>query len=696
MDLYLSTLKLDDVTRAKVVALHNKYDKHGEVEAEVYRWELLRLEFSNMFSYGENQVIDFKGMNGKIVGIFAPNRYGKSSIFDIILFTLFEKTSRGTSKLEIINKRKISMSCMVEILIGEDVYTVRRYNTGKKFYVNVLKNGVMVDMEIEKIVGTYNDFVMTSLSLQNNNIGFVNFKQSDRKDYLYQILDLNKYDKIEEEVKSDVKILKGKQKIVVDEIGVYEKHCSAENIRKNKEEIDEIESQIMETKEDMEILYTLIADEGKKLIQSMPKKVKVVNVPEPYVGDGKPEDEIESLKEKIIRNDERLRVMVVVREPIIKNEYMDMVDKIRKLKSVRDESEKRESRIKVLQKRMESYKEHKYNPECHYCCMNEKVVAFNETLRELEELRGGGVGVGVGVDVGVVYNENELNMAIEKYKKCIEEENKRVSEIMRKNEENERRVADDKKGLEKKNKKYKAKIEKLKGSIMYDEWKAYEDAKKHNKGIRGEINRLEIEKTKHIDKICELEKKKTKCECMVEKYTEYEKKLKDLVRINSEYEEEMRIFKIYLKLVSGYALFMLDEVVPQLMREINEILKLFVDFRIKISVGKSKVEVSVYYENDEIRKWNATNCSGFEQFIINLAFKIVIGKISNTKSPNFVAIDEGWGCFDSENLDRVGKVFDIMKQFYKFVIIISHLDILKEKVDMNINIVCENGESSIK
>ena len=47
-------------------------------EEEIYRnvhWKLKTFEFENMFSYGENNKVDFRKLNG-IVGIFAPNVFG--------------------------------------------------------------------------------------------------------------------------------------------------------------------------------------------------------------------------------------------------------------------------------------------------------------------------------------------------------------------------------------------------------------------------------------------------------------------------------------------------------------------------------------------------------------------------------------------------------------------------------------------
>ena len=45
-----------------------------------------------MFSYGENNVVDFTKLNG-IIGMFAPNASGKSSLLDALSFCLFDTSS---------------------------------------------------------------------------------------------------------------------------------------------------------------------------------------------------------------------------------------------------------------------------------------------------------------------------------------------------------------------------------------------------------------------------------------------------------------------------------------------------------------------------------------------------------------------------------------------------------------------------
>jgi hypothetical protein len=58
-------------------------------------WEILRLSFDNMYGYGPGNVLDFTKFSlSEIIGIFADNGMGKSSIIDILCFMLFSRSAR--------------------------------------------------------------------------------------------------------------------------------------------------------------------------------------------------------------------------------------------------------------------------------------------------------------------------------------------------------------------------------------------------------------------------------------------------------------------------------------------------------------------------------------------------------------------------------------------------------------------------
>ena len=80
------------------------------------QWVPKTFEFSNMFSYGENNKIEFDSVKG-MVGIFAPNASGKSSLFDAISFCIFDKTSRTYVAKNVLNNRKDNFYCKLHLQI---------------------------------------------------------------------------------------------------------------------------------------------------------------------------------------------------------------------------------------------------------------------------------------------------------------------------------------------------------------------------------------------------------------------------------------------------------------------------------------------------------------------------------------------------------------------------------------------------
>jgi hypothetical protein len=185
-------------------------------------WKPVRFEFSNMFSYGEDNVINFDKVGG-LMGLFAPNAAGKSSLFDAISFCLFDKCSRAFKAGNILNNRKDTFSCKLEIEIDGVRYFIQReaktVSKGKSVKVDVqfwkengdgteILNGTErrdTNNIIEQYVGRYEDFVLTALSLQGNNALFIDKSQSERKELLSQFMGLTIFDKLYETASEDIK-----------------------------------------------------------------------------------------------------------------------------------------------------------------------------------------------------------------------------------------------------------------------------------------------------------------------------------------------------------------------------------------------------------------------------------------------------------------------------------------------------------
>ena len=215
-----------------ILQKYQEFSKETEInnELSLSRWELIDLEFSNLFGYGPNNLIEFnKFSSDNPIGIIAPNSHGKSSLIDIILLTLFTKFSRsrgtGISK-DIININCNNFSSKLRFKIGSDLYVIikegKREQSDKiKIFKNEFykqTNDILTlltdedrkktDKIISELIGTYDDFIFTNVQLQNRTNSFKEMTDKERKEYLYKVLKLNIWNDVAKKISESTKPLK--------------------------------------------------------------------------------------------------------------------------------------------------------------------------------------------------------------------------------------------------------------------------------------------------------------------------------------------------------------------------------------------------------------------------------------------------------------------------------------------------------
>jgi DNA repair protein SbcC/Rad50 len=84
-----------------------------------------------------------------------------------------------------------------------------------------------------------------------------------------------------------------------------------------------------------------------------------------------------------------------------------------------------------------------------------------------------------------------------------------------------------------------------------------------------------------------------------------------------------------------------------------------------------------------------------EQFILSIAIRVALTNLSNLPRSNFLIIDEGFGVLDLETLATMQILFHYLKTNFDFIIIVSHLDALRDMVDSQMEIKKENGFSKV-
>jgi DNA repair exonuclease SbcCD ATPase subunit len=105
--------------------------------------------------------------------------------------------------------------------------------------------------------------------------------------------------------------------------------------------------------------------------------------------------------------------------------------------------------------------------------------------------------------------------------------------------------------------------------------------------------------------------------------------------------------------------------------------------------------INAYIVYDDDNYWPLELTSGMEKFISSLAIRTSLINVSNLPRPNFLAIDEGFGVLDSDNLNSMYMLFDYLKSQFGFILCISHIDAMRDIVDKLVEIKKVNGYSEI-
>jgi DNA repair exonuclease SbcCD ATPase subunit len=160
-------------------------------------------------------------------------------------------------------------------------------------------------------------------------------------------------------------------------------------------------------------------------------------------------------------------------------------------------------------------------------------------------------------------------------------------------------------------------------------------------------------------------------------------------------EKEFEAYRYYMDAVGkdGIPYQLISKTIPVIEGEINNILSQIVPFSIALDVDGKNFGGRIVYDHE--RSWPLENSSGMERFISSLAIRVALLKASNLPKSNFLIIDEGMGSLDSEYLHGMQLMFDLLKAQFDYVVVISHLDNIRDMVDNIIEIKTVNGYSHI-
>ena len=677
------------------------------------QWKPIRFEFSNMFSYGEKNKIDFTKLGG-LMGLFAPNATGKSSLFDAISFCLYDKSSRAYKAANILNNRKSEFDCHLHFQIdGLDYHierTAKTINKGKNVKVDVdfyrmdgddktSLNGTErrdTNTIIEQYVGTYEDFVLTALSLQGNNALFIDKSQSERKDLLAQFMGLNIFDKLYETATEDIKEVSVLIKNFKKTDFTSELANKANDLKDKKVELKDLEKELNRLNTDSTDLGNRIVGLSRELtpidgninLESLTKQEgdlgrDILHILAEKKLKGTKIEEYTNLISEISQSIEDNKTINGLPIEEAKREWDVLKDQIN---DTLHQVELLENGIEHNKEKLSHLAEHEYDPNCNFCMNNVFVKDAIETQKKVDEqgnqletlnILHGALVAQAGKIADVEEQWETLVELKSKYQKAIVIKEKAEAESL---------------GFNTKMELLEHQLQSVKDNIQ--KYHDNEETIKRNAQIDGVISGLQRTKSEIEGEIKKVTKDIANVNGSISSISSFIEGIKDKMSDVKELEEKNRLYTYYLDAVKrdGIPYELISKALPVIENEVNNILSQVVDFSVVMDVDGKSINAKIVYDDQE---WPLEMCSGMEKFVSGLAIRVALINVCNLPRPNFLVIDEGFGTLDSDNLSSLFMMMQYLKTQFDFIWVISHLEQMRDIVDGLIEIKKENGFSKI-
>jgi len=711
---YLKDFQPDNDLLERVINLNAKYNRAVEDQEEVGRnvnWRLESLEWENLFNYGSGNRVSFSKLNG-IVGIFGKNFSGKSSIIDSMLYALFNSTSKNERKnLNIVNQNKNSGMGKVEISIGNKRYTVQR-NSEK--YIKKLKgeetveaktdlnfecydevtdetqslNGLTrneTDKIIRKHFGTLEDFLMTSMASQLGALQFISEGSTRRKEILAKFLDLELFDKKFKLAKEDATDLRGALKrlegkefdedilATEEEVRINEKDTQEQTLicKKIKTEISNLNKKRINLEKEIESIPTEVINIDEVLLEINEKeKLAAHNIAENIESNGELYDNQQILNQINVFIDNFDIDNLELKQGILKT-------KEQQLNNIIDDIKNEEIRLENQKKKSELLKEVPCGSEYSHCKFIKDAYIATEKLsltkkickefkeyqkdltKEIDDLSPNKISDHLAKYDQVLEKRNtikgamsKLQFSIEKNEIKIEALDKDIANLNQKRDEyyQNREIIDGKGALIKKMDDILSQIESQKATLDGCETNILEMYKEHGS----------------------IEQKLTSL-------IEQKQELADLREEYSAYDLFMRCMH-----TGGISYDIIKKKLPVINNEIAKVLANVVNFEAFFEDDGKHLRIFIKHPKHEPRPLEMG--SGAEKTIAAMAIRLALLSVSSLPKGDVFVLDEPGAALDAENMDGFISILELIKSYFKTVLLISHLDSLKDCVDIQITI----------
>ena len=721
---YLEPFNLSQDELDNIYRLNKKYNDEVVEADDVSRnvnWKLESIRWDNLFNYGTGNEINFSSISG-IVGIFGKNFSGKSSIIDSILFAMFNSTSKNEKKnLNVINQNRNNALAKLDVTVGEQRYTIEREaekytkklkgvetleaKTGVTFYSESLVTGDIeplngltrndTDKAIRNHFGTLEDFLLTSMSSQNGALNFISEGATKRKEIFAKFLDLNLFEAKYRAAKNDSAEVRAMLKKLETRNFHEEKRLQIVELAKVTKKLNGHEEDCENLTKQIDVLNQSIAELDAK-INSIPTKIiDIAKVRNKIVSKSAQiqslEKHVEDLEFEMKQKGDKYEALCKFSESFPIDDLREKQSRIEDLAAMIDvcaiditSREKEYSRNASKKKLLDGIPCGTQFPKCKFINDANIAVSHLPTIRkEIEEAEQKKISFEQSLQS---LDPDKVAEHLEKFKQILDkkvETSSRITEIGLQIERDQSTIK---------------LLQKEVSDLKYEE-KQYDD----NKEAIENLELLLSKKGKQESNLKTVKRTLSKCERdKLEYYKQtgsIEEKIKNLeeqAELLEDYRSQYSAYDLYMQCMhsNGIAFDIIKKKLPVINEEIAKTIANIVDFNIFFEVDGNKIEIFIKHPKHDPRPLEMG--SGAEKTIAAMAIRMALLTVSSMPKGDIFILDEPGTALDEENMEGFIRILELIKVNFKTVLLISHLDSLKDCVDMQIVIDKKDGFAHVK
>jgi len=682
-------------------------------------WQVKSIKFDNTFSYGKDNYIDFESLNG-IVGMFSPNRSGKSAMLRTLLnglFNMSDKVSR-TNITDLINENREYAEIEIHFSVDNKDFVIRRRvdrleqnrNKGKtiiKIWEIIAGEEVAITgdsnvNETERIIrgllGTYLDHSLTTFGMQGKLANFIDGNQSERKEQLARFLGLDIMDNLYLAIKSECDALKR----VITQYKEHDFKSIHKGYEKERKKITENLEKGNALKSKLKTEITKIIDRIAELNKSL-KNVEDNNLNREDIETQikNSQDHIKILKELLKHAKlEYISLNTDIKDNEVKYKTYNEEKLKANLASFRSAYEELESikRDKLLIKKdisnanrlTKNLTKHDWFETEKNC---QKCVFLSDAFKAKDSLENMVIKEEDLLEKEKIYTEVcEQNIESQKqwdaYVKCTQSLNDDIRSLDIKKMEIENRedsIINAQETLKQQQR-------------LLTDYKTNKTSIEFNKSVKKEIEKIN-------KGLPDYKKKSENIDAAISTWNinlgSVNQKIYDLsssIEKMNKVEEKFRLSSLLKDSLSkdGIQLQITKKVIPRINMEIRKILSHVSGFDVIIEIDDETHDIGIFID-DGSSKRKLDLGSGMESVIGAISIRAALANISLIPRCNLFVIDEGFGALDSDNLNNMNALLGYLKSIFQTVLIISHIDYLQDIVDHQIHVEkSDEGYSKIK